>query len=67
MRLRQVLKEELARQRLSEREVSLGLGRDHAFINKVLRGERCLDFAELVEIAHRLGLAPDDLVRRSTD
>ena len=65
MSLRAIIREELSRQRLSEREVSLKLGKDHAFINKVLRGERCLDFVELVDLAEHLGLSADDLVRRS--
>jgi len=66
VQLRAVLREELSRQHVSEREVSLALGKDHAFLNKVLRGERSVDFIELIDLARYLGIAPEDLVRRSS-
>lgn len=66
-RLRDAIRSELGRQGLSERQASHELGWDYAAINKILRGERTVDFLELVELARYFHLAPSELVRRATE
>jgi ribosome-binding protein aMBF1 (putative translation factor) len=66
-RLREVVGAELERQGISERQASHALGWDYAVINKIMRGERTIEYLELVDLARYLHLSPTELVRRATE
>lgn len=50
--------------RVTQAELSLRLGRPQSFVSKYERGERRLDFVEVLEITEALGGDPHDLVRQ---
>ncbi len=52
--------------RLTQAELSRRLGRPQSFVSKYERGERRLDFVEVLEITEALGGDPIDLVRQVT-
>ena len=56
----------MAEANVSQSELSRRVGQTFAFTNKVLRGDRTIEFTELVDVARALGIDPADLVRSAT-
>lgn len=50
--------------RLTQVAVATRLRKPQSFVSKYERGERRLDVVEFIEVAHALGLAPTELLRR---
>lgn len=64
----EILRTALIRERkaagLQQADVAAHLGRPQSFVSKYERGERRLDFVELIAVAHALGVEPATFVAR---
>lgn len=63
--LRAVLRACVQASGLSQREVSLGLGRGEEYLNRILVGRRTLEWIELIELCRAIGVEPLDVLTRA--
>ena len=63
--LRRSIAMAMSRSGIGQRELSRRIGQTFAFTNKVLRGDRTLEFTELIDIASALDVDPIDLIREA--
>lgn len=61
-RLRELLRAERERQGLTQRQLGARLGRPHSHIGN-LENDRRITVADLIEVAHALGLDPVEVMR----
>ena len=64
VRLRELLRELRTEAGLRQVDLAAKLREPQSFVSKYESGERRLDFVEVLEVCHALGIQPTDFVRR---
>ena len=63
--LRNALSAAIEKSGLSQREVSKRLGMQSSYVNKILKGNRTLDYVELLDLANVIGISPLTLLKQA--
>ena len=63
--LRHALGAAIKKAGLSQREVSKRLGMQSSYVNKILKGNRTVDWIELLDICAAIGVNPIHLIRQA--